>query len=46
VLTAATAEQLDAHGLHVAFIAFVVVLGLVLTAAAVVDAARHRKARR
>jgi hypothetical protein len=38
--------QLEAHGPHVAFIAFVVVLGFVLTAAAVVDAARHRKVRR
>lgn len=39
-------EQLYAHGPHIAFIGFVAVLGVVLTIAAVVDAARHRSARR
>lgn len=36
-------EQLEAHGLHVAFLAFMAILGVVLTAAAVVDAARNRR---
>lgn len=38
-------EQLEAHAPYVAFIALIAVLGVVLSVAAVLDAARHRKAR-
>lgn len=39
-------EQLEAHGLHVAFLAFMAILGIVLTLAAAVDVARNRRSTR
>lgn len=39
-------EQLEAHAPYVAFIAFAVVVAVVCTVSAVVDAARHRSPRR
>lgn len=38
-----TVAQAEDHGLHLAFLTFVAILGIVLTLAAVVDAARNRR---